>query len=249
MSFRNAWIITQKEFSIIRLRKTQIYFYIVIPLLLSIGLPLLVWHVINGQSIRATSIHYIAVSGLMNAFEFFFVIVAVVLSSYTAAYSIVGEKIQKSLEPLLSTPISDGEIILGKALSAFIPSFLAVILGNSIYMTLMDKVTYHLLGYSYYPTLGTIIVLLLLVPVSIILSIEISTMSSSRVTDPRSAYQLSMIGFIPFFIVYILTEISVITLTSTTLLIISVIVAAADVAMYPLVIRTFSRERILTSWK
>jgi ABC-type Na+ efflux pump permease subunit len=247
MSFRNAWIITQKEFSIIRLKKTLVYFYVVLPLALSFGLPLLIWYEIRDASISATDIPYI--SGVLNALEFFFVIIAVILSSYTAAYSIVGEKIQKSLEPLLSTPVSDGEIILGKALSAFIPSFIAVLFADSIYMTLMDSFTYHLLGYSYYPNSSAVIALLLLVPVSIILSIEVSTMSSARVNDARSAYQLSMVGFIPFFIIYILTEISLISLTSTTLLIISGIVAAVDLLMYPLVIRTFSREVILTSWK
>ncbi|EQB72582.1 MAG: hypothetical protein AMDU1_APLC00006G0006 [Thermoplasmatales archaeon A-plasma] len=36
MSFRNAWIITQKEFSIIRLKKIPIYFYLVLPLALAI---------------------------------------------------------------------------------------------------------------------------------------------------------------------------------------------------------------------
>jgi ABC-type Na+ efflux pump permease subunit len=203
--------------------------------------------VINGASINATDIYYI--SGLPNAFEFFFATIAVILSSYTAAYSIVGEKIQKSLEPLLSTPVSDGEIILGKAISAFIPSFTAVLLANSIYMALIDRVTYHLLGYSHYPNLSAAIVLLLLVPLGIIISIEVSTMSSARVNDPRSAHQLSMVGSIPFFIVYILTEISVISLTNTTLLIISGIVAAVDVLMYPIVIKTFSREMILTNWK
>jgi ABC-type Na+ efflux pump permease subunit len=247
MSFRNAWIVTQKEFSIVRLRKTLIYFYIGIPLVLSIGLPLLVSHIINGQSIRASDIHY--VTGLMDAFEFFFAIISVILSSYTAAYSIVGEKIQKSLEPLLSTPISDGEILLGKGLSAFIPSFAAVILGNSIYMALMDKVSFHLLGYYYYPNLSTAIVLLLLVPITIVFSIEVSTVSSSRVSDPRSSYQLSMAGFIPFFIVYVLTEVGVITLTNTTLLAIAGIVAVADVVMYTVVVKTFNRDEILTSWK
>jgi ABC-type Na+ efflux pump permease subunit len=247
MSFKNAWNITQKEFSIIRLKKTLIYFYVILPLALSIGLPLLLWHLLNGASIRASDIHYI--TGLMDAFEFFFAIIAVILCSYTAAYSIVGEKIQKSLEPLLSTPVSDGEIILGKALSAFIPSFLAVILGNLIYMALMDKVTYTLLRYSYYPNLSIVIVLFLLVPAGIVLSIEVSTVSSSRVGDPRSAYQLSMVGFVPFFIVYLLTEIGVISLTNTILLIISGFVAAADILMYPVVIKTFNRDSILTSWK
>ena len=247
MSFKNAWIVTQKEFSIVRLRKTLIYFYVAIPLVLSIGLPLLVWHIISGSSIKASDIQY--VTGLMDAFEFFFAIIAVILSSYTSAYSIVGEKIQKSLEPLLSTPISDGEILLGKALSAFIPSFIAVILGNSIYMTMMDRVTYHLLGYSYYPNLSVAIVLLFLVPVTIVFSIEVSTVASSRVNDPRSSYQLSMAGFIPFFVVYVLTEVGVITLTNTTLLSISALVTVADVLMYTVVIKTFNRDKILTSWK
>jgi ABC-type Na+ efflux pump permease subunit len=247
MSFKNAWIVTQKEFSIVRLRKTLIYFYVFIPLVLSIGLPLLVSHIINGTSVRASDIHYI--TGLMDAFEFFFAIIAVILSSYTAAYSIVGEKIQKSLEPLLSTPISDGEILLGKSLSAFIPTFVAVVLGNSIYMALMDRVTYHLLSYQYYPNLSIVIVLLLLVPVTIIFSVEISTVSSSRVSDPRSSYQLSVAGFIPYFVVYLLTEFGVITLTNTTLLMIAGIVAAVDVLMYFVVIKTFNRDEILTTWK
>ncbi len=247
MSFRKAWIVTQKEFSIVRLRKTLIYFYVVLPLAVSIGLPLLVWHLINGSTVKASDVQYI--TGLMDAFEFFFAIIGVMLSSYTAAYSIVGEKIQKSLEPLLSTPISDREIILGKAFSAFIPSFTAVVVGNSIYMALMDKITYHILGYSYYPNLSIVIVLLLLVPSGLTLSIEISSMASSRVSDPRSAYQLSMAGFIPFFIVYVMTEISIISLTNTNLLIISGIVAALDILLYPLVIKTFNRDKILTSWK
>lgn len=247
MSFKNAWIITQKEFSIIRTNKVLIYVYFALPLMLSIGLPLLVSHLIARGSIGAFDI--VHVSGLMNAFEFFFVIISVLLCSFTAAYSIVGEKIQKSLEPLLSTPVSDGEILLGKALSAFIPVIIAVPLGDAIYMALMNKFTYNLLGYSYYPNISIAIVLLLLVPVSMVFSIEVSTMASSRVKDPRSAYQLSLVGFFPFFIVYVLTEIGVITLTDDVLLIIGGVVALIALVMYFVVIKTFSRDKILTSWK
>ncbi len=93
MSLTNARIIAQKEFSIMRLKKTIIYFHFILPLALSIGLPLLTWHVIQGSSKNSTDILYI--SGLLNAFEFFFAIIAVILSSYTAAYSVVGEKIRR----------------------------------------------------------------------------------------------------------------------------------------------------------
>lgn len=247
MSFKRAWIITQKEFSIIRKNKVLIYTYVVLPLMLAIGLPLLVSHLISKGSLGAFDIVHVA--GLMNAFEFFFAILGVLLCSFTAAYSIVGEKVQKSLEPLLSTPISDGEILLGKALAGFIPVMIAVPLGNAVYMALMDKFTYPLLGYPYYPNVSVAIILFLLVPLGMVFSIEVSTMSSSRVRDPRSAYQLSIVGFIPFFIVYVLTEIGIIVLTDAVLLIISGIVALVALPMYFIVTRTFDRDKILTTWK
>ncbi len=247
MSFRNAWIISQKEFLTMRSNKVLIYAYLIIPLLLSIALPLLILHLISKGSSNAFDIAHI--EDLMNAFGFFFTIIASMLCSVIAAYSIVGEKVQKSLEPLLATPVSDGEILLGKALSAFIPVILTITLGEAIYMILIDAFTHNLLGYYYFPNLSMVVMLLLVVPVSSILSIEISTIMSSRVSDPRSAYQLSIVVYIPYIVVYVLTEIGMINLTNAVILIIGGIVAAAALALYPLVIKTFNREIILTSWK
>jgi len=39
-----------------------------------------------------------------------------------ASYSIVGERVQGTLEPLLSTPVREQELIFGKALAVFLPS-------------------------------------------------------------------------------------------------------------------------------
>ncbi len=247
MSFRNAWIIAQKEFSTMRSHKVLIYAYLIIPLLLSIALPLLILHLINKGSFTAFEISHI--EDLMNAFEFFFAIFASALCSIISAYSIVGEKVQKSLEPLLATPVSDGDILLGKTLSSFIPVIVTVTVGEVIYMILIDKFTYSLLGFYYYPNLSMAIMLLLVVPVSSIFSIEISTIMSSRVSDPRSAYQLSIVVYVPYIIIYVLTEIGTIDLTNTVMLIIGGIVAAAALILYPIVIKIFNREMILTSWK
>jgi len=41
-------------------------------------------------------------------------------------------KLDRSLEPLLATPVNDGELLLGRALAAFIPSLLATYLGAAI---------------------------------------------------------------------------------------------------------------------
>ena len=51
-----------------------------------------------------------------------------------ALETFVGEKERNSLEPLLSMPISDGELYLGKMLAALIPPLVASALGISVYV-------------------------------------------------------------------------------------------------------------------
>ena len=82
----------------------------------------------NTISLGAESIIYI------------FVILATVLPSTIAAYSIVGEKVEKTLEPLLATPTTDGEILLGKSIASFIPPILSTWIGASIFMAATDYI-------------------------------------------------------------------------------------------------------------
>jgi ABC-2 type transport system permease protein len=76
-----------------------------------------------------------------NAFLFFFLIGTVFLSNSLASYSLVGEKVEKSLEPLLATPTSDDEILMGKTLAAFVPTIAATFLGATAFMALVDALS------------------------------------------------------------------------------------------------------------
>jgi len=87
-----------------------------------------------------------------NAFDFLFIIIASLIPTSMASYNFVGEKVEKSLEPLLATPVTDNEILLGKSIASFLPSMAATFLGGVIYMILIDIITQHQLGYLYYPT-------------------------------------------------------------------------------------------------
>ena len=53
---------------------------------------------------------------------FYFLLIPMMMPVYIAAYSIVGEKETKSLEPLLATPVSVWELLVGKSLAAVVPS-------------------------------------------------------------------------------------------------------------------------------
>ena len=50
-----------------------------------------------------------------------FMLIPLFIPVNIAAYSIVGEKTTHSLEPLLATPISTGELLAGKNLASVIP--------------------------------------------------------------------------------------------------------------------------------
>ncbi|MBN1657499.1 MAG: ABC transporter permease subunit, partial [Anaerolineae bacterium] len=70
---------------------------------------------------------------MVESFQIFFLIIPLALPVSIATYSIVGEKTTKSLEPLLATPISVTELLIGKGLAAAIPAVGATWLAYLVY--------------------------------------------------------------------------------------------------------------------
>jgi ABC-2 type transport system permease protein len=75
---------------------------------------------------------------MFNMILMIFIIVPATLPTIIATYSIVGEKNNRSLEPLLATPTTDGEILTGKIFSAFLPSMGSTFLAFSLGVLLLD---------------------------------------------------------------------------------------------------------------
>ncbi len=181
---------------------------------------------------------------------YLFVILATVLPSTIAAYSIVGEKVEKTLEPLLATPTTDGEILLGKGIAAFIPPIISTWIGASIFMATTDYILYNAgLGYYYFPNWNAGVMLLVLAPLAGVLSIEVAVIASSRVSDVRGANQIAGIMFIPFVAVFVAGAQGIFTFSIANLLIFSGIVLIFDVVLFFLSKSIFNREEILTKWK
>jgi ABC-2 type transport system permease protein len=190
-----------------------------------------------------------ALTTVLNAFSFFYITGAVTLPTAIASYSLVGEKVQKSIEPLLATPTTEGEILLGKSIAAFLPPIVAIYIGAVLFMALIDSLTYSTLGYFYFPNWNMGVIMLLLAPLGSILSIEFDILISSRVNDVRAAQQLGGIVALPFLGIYILAEASILSLETINLLIISASLVAIDVILFYISKAVFCREKILTKWK
>ncbi len=122
---------------------------------------------------------------MVTQFMLLFMLTPLMVPVNIAAYSIVGEKTTRSLEPLLATPITTAELLTGKNLAAVIPAVIATWFGFLIYIigaAIIVKSPYviaSLLDPKWWLAIGII------GPLLAVLSVSFSLMVSSRVNDPR----------------------------------------------------------------
>jgi ABC-2 type transport system permease protein len=185
---------------------------------------------------------------LLDAFTFFFIIGAASLPTAIASYSLVGEKVEGCLEPLLATPASESDILMGKSIAAFVPPVAAIYAGAIVFMALCDRLTYDTLGRLYFPNWTSAVILGVVTPLAAIMSIEFSILISARATDVRAAQQFGALAVLPFAGIYVAAEINVLTLNIPMLGIISAVIACIDVGLFFASRATFQREQILTRW-
>jgi ABC-2 type transport system permease protein len=74
---------------------------------------------------------------LFQMFLFMFLVAPIVGAVSLAAYSVVGEKQGRTLEPLLTTPISTAELLVAKAIASFLPAIVIEAGGLCLYLALV----------------------------------------------------------------------------------------------------------------
>jgi ABC-2 type transport system permease protein len=173
-------------------------------------------------------------------------VVPAVIPATIAAYSVVGERDQGTLEPLLSTPVRRGEILIGKALAPVIPSVgiayllfaLVVILAHffaqnpAVAATLSDGS--HVLAQA------------LFAPLLAVWSIGVGTAISTRASDVRVAQQLGTLASLPPLAVTALVSFQIVPLGVWTAVGFGLGLLVIDIAMWRVVAAMFDRERLIT---
>lgn len=184
---------------------------------------------------------------LFNTSLMYFMLLPAIIPLAIAVYSIVGEKEQMTLEPLLATPISDTELFLGKALASVIPAVLV----NWISFGLFLGVTRLLVGGFLLQTLTLpwLASIFGLTPLLALFSVGVTMIVSSRASDARAAYQFSSLAILPGLVPLIVYS-SMKTIVDMRLILLEAVllVVAGAVVLY-FAIKLFRREQILTRWK
>jgi ABC-2 type transport system permease protein len=186
---------------------------------------------------------------LLNQFLPLFMIMPLFILIAIAAYSVVGEKTTRSLEPLLATPITTVELLIGKALAAVIPAVLATWASLVLFLIGLTLVRASPVALLHVLSPVWVAATFLIGPLISVLSVNFALIVSSRVSDPRVAEQISGALIMPI-LGFIFAQIAgVIVLNLQVLLVVALVLVVLDVALIYAGARLFQRETILTKWK
>jgi len=177
----------------------------------------------------------------------FFLIIPLMASSVIASDSFAGEKERKTIEALLATPISDGELFLGKMLVSFIPSMIVTGISFFLYSTVFDLLSFSIFNDALLlPNLDWILLIFGLAPVVALASIGLTVMISAKVKGFREAQQISVILLIPILALVFGQVTGAIIFGPMVITALIGLFAIIDLAVFKIGVKLFKREEILS---
>jgi len=172
-------------------------------------------------------------------------IVPVVLPPVIAAYSVVGERDQGTLEPVLTTPLRASELLLGKAVAAFVPS---ILIAYAMYGAVLAGVHFGaaqvVRDVVFHPP--QLVAQILFTPLLALWSIWVGIGISTRVSDVRVAQQLATLAGLPLLGFTSLMTYQLIKPSVSLAVGLALALVVADTAAWRVVSRMFDRERLVT---
>ena len=176
-----------------------------------------------------------------------FLMLPLMYSTTIAAESFAGERERKTMEALLYTPATDGELFLGKVMAAAVPSITVTWLGFGVYTLILNLAPYSVFQRIWFPLPTWWPLIFWIAPALIAMGISMTVLISEKVPTFMGAYQTSS-SIVLLVVVLFIGQLSGILYLSVGIGLIlgALLWVIAGVLAY-LAIHTFSREKMLTS--
>jgi ABC-type Na+ efflux pump permease subunit len=175
----------------------------------------------------------------------YMLLIPAIVPSSVSAYSVVGEREQETLEPVLITPIRREELLIGKALAVVIPTLIVAYTIFGIFLAVAALFAHPGIESAIFKS-SHILVQLLFTPLLAGWSIWAGIAISARSSDVRVAQQLSVFASLPPLAIVALLTFSVITPSTGLALGLAAALLAIDMVGWRVVAAIFDRERLIT---
>jgi len=176
-----------------------------------------------------------------------FFLVPLILPTVIAGYAVIGEREQGTLEPVLTTPVRESELLIGKALAAVVPcvsiAYALYVIYRVWVVSAAAPIVIHLVDQP-----SQLIAVILFAPLLSTFSIWVGLAVSVRSNDVRVAQQLSGLAVLPMLGLTALFSFRVLTPSVGLALAGAVLLGVVDLVAWRMVSALFDRERILTRY-
>ncbi|MGH9123654.1 MAG: ABC transporter permease [Acidimicrobiales bacterium] len=170
------------------------------------------------------------------------------LPSTLSAYSVVGEREQGTLEPVLTTPISAEEFLVGKALAVLVPTLAIAYLIFGIFLVATVLFAHQGVVTAVFQP-SHLLIQVFFTPLLAGWSIWVGTAISARASDVRVAQQLGVLASLPPLAIVALMATKVITPSLGIGLALGAALLAVDALGWRAVAAMFDREKLVTGAK
>jgi len=207
--------------------------------LLFIALPIIQLFFANAQAATANLDRRTGLSLL------YMLLIPAFLPSTLSAYSVVGEREQGTLEPVLTTPVHPEEFLIGKALAVFVPTLLIGYTVFGIFLAAAALFAHPVIVSAIY-AVTHVLVQLLFTPLLAGWGIWVGIAVSARSTDVRAAQQLSVLGSLPLLAVLALMSLNVISVSTALAAALAAALLVVDLLAWRVVAAMFDPERLIS---
>lgn len=237
-SWMRVGAIVQKEFRDYRRNRFVIYTMSFLPLIF-IAAPMVQIFTVRTSFSSAKFDAHIGLSLL------YMLILPAMVPSVLAAYSVVGEREQGTLEPILTTPIKSEEFLVGKALAALLPTLVVAYVIYGIFLGVVAAFAAPTVSSAIFER-DHLLVQLLFTPLVAVWSIWVGIAISIRMSDVRAAQQLTVLASLPPLAIVALMNFNVIAASLGLALGLAGVLLLTDALAWRLVSVLFNRERLVT---
>jgi ABC-2 type transport system permease protein len=250
-----VWLVLRKEIKEILQQRTLVLALGLIPLLIILATGYLLKNPLTSGSFSVSTSDprmagLTAIQGAQLAigsmFRMYLLAQPLLIPAMIAAYSIVGEKNNRTLEPLLATPVSTWQLLLAKSLSAMLPALFVTWISGGVFILEIALLTSPAV-FAQVVTPGWLIILIITVPVLMLIPVAVTVMISSRFNDPRTTSQVASLIFVVLVLVFTLFGSSLV-ISPLMSIIITIFLAVLGAGLLWSATRIFQRENILTRW-
>jgi ABC-2 type transport system permease protein len=234
-------------------------FFLVLPFVVAIVLPLTTGHQLGDDEdlVRASRVVGDATGVTENGrvqlflFEQFlmvFLLIPITGAMSLAAHAVVGEKIARTLEPLLATPITTAELLVAKVLGALLPTLAIGVAGLAVYVAMVAAAAEPGVMAAMMSA-RTFALAALVGPGSALVALQSAIIVSSRVNDARTAQQFGVFIILPLTAILVAQFAGSMWLSAAALAFLALGLFGVWLLLLLFSVAIFEREAIVTRWK